>query len=225
MAKKPLALYVHVPFCIKKCPYCAFYKTTLKQNQDVEAYVEALCHEIRFYRPFVEGYKLKTLYFGGGTPSLLSPDACERIIQEVTAVFGGLPAEASIEINPSYLTKPKINAWRQLGFNRVSVGVQALQDQHLAFLGRDHTKAQILDSLDALSDFESVNIDIIYALKNQSSDDLIESLSLVNSFSISHLSAYALTIEPDFLLINSLLRSTAECIEAKSGIKSSKINS
>lgn len=197
MAKKPLALYVHVPFCIKKCPYCAFYKTTFKQNLDVEPYIDALCKEVRFYRSYAGDYELKTLYFGGGTPSLLSPSSIERIIKEIIAVFGRMPAEASIELNPSYLTKPKLRAWEQHGFNRVSVGVQAFQNHHLAFLGRDHTKEHILASLEAVSGFESVNIDLIYALKNQSLSDLVESLSLVKSFSISHLSAYALTIEPD----------------------------
>ena len=190
-------LYLHVPFCKSRCAYCAFYSQTNTRQQ--EAFVTALCRELELRREeLAPSIPIETVYFGGGTPSLLSPSQLEKIVDTIRRVYSPEPdAEWTLEGNPDDLTPEYAHALRLLGFNRVSLGVQSFCDEELRFLGRRHTAQQVYSAIDALraSDFSNISIDLIYSLPGQSHRLWQQNLSAALALEVPHISAYNLTYE------------------------------
>lgn len=193
------AVYVHIPFCLQKCLYCDFASYAGCTQEQMEAYTDALCHEIAArVAEAAHTSATATVYFGGGTPSVL-PTAClERIVHALkSAGFWNLPAEATIEVNPGTASLAKLQALRSLGFDRLSLGVQSLQDAELRTIGRIHTAAQALEALDwaCAAGFARVSADLMYGLPAQSLASLRTTLEQLTATGVEHLSVYGLIVE------------------------------
>ena len=194
---KGFGLYVHWPFCQSKCPYCDF-NSHVREDIDETAWADAYCNEINFYKNFLNSSNpLTSIFFGGGTPSRMHPDTVERIINAAKNAFGLIDqAEITLEANPTSTEADKFKAFRQAGVNRVSLGIQALNDKDLAFLGRQHNAKEAMKAIDiAASLFTRYSFDLIYARPEQSLKDWEDELSLALSLTATHLSLYQLTIE------------------------------
>ena len=199
-AQPPLALYVHIPWCLKKCPYCDFNSHELRGGELPEqAYLQALLADLEAALPLVWGRPVSSIFIGGGTPSLFSPDAVDRLLGDIRA---RLPLEADCEItleaNPGTFEKDRFRAFRQAGVTRLSIGVQSFNDEHLQALGRIHDRRQAIAAVEeASAAFDTFNIDLMYALPSQSmahlERDMVQALALMPP----HLSVYHLTIEPN----------------------------
>lgn len=201
MRYKPVrGVYIHVPFCRQKCRYCAFYSVPAAPDVK-EAYTERLCREIAACARAPED--LRTLYVGGGTPSELSADQLARIVRCVEQTFERplhTLEERTIEINPFSASTEKLEAYRALGFNRLSVGVQSLSAGLLKTLGRPHSAADALRTIEAAcrAGFENISVDIMFGLPGQRAGDVRDTLEALLAFpQVRHLSAYALSVEPD----------------------------
>jgi oxygen-independent coproporphyrinogen-3 oxidase len=200
MTKDPFALYIHVPFCAQKCPYCDFNTYATPKAPEAE-YVEALRRELRLYaedRRFT-GRAISTIFWGGGTPSLLSPGAIQFVHAEARQLFGVEEgAEITLEANPSEPDRDRYAGYRDAGVNRVSFGVQSFAPKRLALLGRDHSAedARRAINLCVEAGISNVSLDIIFGVEEQTLTDLEYDLEVAASLPISHVSTYALTIEP-----------------------------
>lgn len=182
--------YIHIPFCKRKCHYCSFVS-----GEDItfkKPYINALIHEIK---SLYKGEKLKTIYFGGGTPSLLTPEDLNTIL----SCFNYSPDECEItlEANPETIIQDRLKDIKDIGFNRISLGIQTFNDNILHFIGRNHNKDIILDSLDNVkkTGFQNISIDLIYGLPFQTKDLFIEDIKNALSLDIQHISSYGLKIE------------------------------
>jgi oxygen-independent coproporphyrinogen-3 oxidase len=197
-AQPPLALYVHIPWCLKKCPYCDFNSHELRSGELPEqAYLQALLADLEAALPLVWGRPVSSIFIGGGTPSLFSPDAVDRLLGDIRA---RLPLEADCEItleaNPGTFEKDRFRAFRHAGVTRLSIGVQSFNDEHLQALGRIHDRRQAIAAVEeAAAAFDTFNIDLMYALPGQTmahlERDMLQALALMPP----HLSVYHLTIE------------------------------
>lgn len=191
-------IYIHVPFCSSRCIYCDFYSTT----QGVEmrsAYVQALCREIVARKHELNDEAIQTIYFGGGTPSLLSLGQVGHLIEAIRADFDISPtAEITLESNPDDVTLSLAEGWIALGFNRVSLGLQTFNDQILRLLRRRHTAATAKHAVKTLREagFKNLTLDLIYGLPNQTFDIWKDDVQQLLALSVNHLSAYALSYEP-----------------------------
>jgi len=196
-SQKTLGLYIHIPFCTFMCHYCDFAKTANWNESLIHEYVQTLNKHLELWlSEFVEkqGYTIDTLFIGGGTPGLLGSEyeILFRTFDRYRISF----KEASIEVNPENITQDKLSLWKQFGFNRLSMGIQSFQEKGLKTLTRQHTPKQLRNALElALSSFNNVNCDLIYAWPGQSMEDWKKDLSSVHEFPISHLSLYCLTLE------------------------------
>lgn len=200
MTQDSFALYIHVPFCAQKCPYCDFntYATPKAPEAD---YVAALKKELQLYAcdTRFSGRNVSTIFWGGGTPSLLSPQAIEAIHTEAASLFGIQGgAEITLEANPSSPSKERYEGYRDAGVNRISFGVQSFHPKRLALLGRDHSPedAQTAVKLCVDAGISNVSVDIIFGVAEQTLADLEYDLATAARLPISHISTYALTIEP-----------------------------
>ncbi|MEY4765661.1 MAG: hypothetical protein RI907_2334 [Pseudomonadota bacterium] len=207
-ALPPLALYVHLPWCLKKCPYCDFNSHEVRQpdgspstlSTDVERrYLDALCADLESALPLVWGRRVHSVFIGGGTPSLFSPAGIDRLLADVRA---RLPLEADAEItleaNPGTFETDRFRAFRAAGVNRLSIGVQSFDDAKLQALGRVHSRGQALAAVaEARACFDTFNLDLMYALPGQSLADLQADLEQALAFEPPHLSLYHLTMEPN----------------------------
>ncbi|MGD2138812.1 MAG: radical SAM family heme chaperone HemW [Burkholderiales bacterium] len=198
-ALPPLALYVHIPWCVRKCPYCDFNSHEMRGDLPEEAYVDALVRDLEMALPSVWGRPVYSVFLGGGTPSLFSPGSIDRLLSEVRARLMLVPdAEVTLEANPGTIEAGRFAGFRQAGINRLSLGVQSLNPQHLQALGRIHDRQQALDAIKAASRcFANVNVDLMYALPEQTLDQATGDLSEVLEYAPQHVSAYHLTIEPN----------------------------
>ena len=190
-----LGIYVHVPFCGKKCPYCDFYSVSYRKDS-AEKYVSAVLRNIVHYAD--KNKTVDTLYFGGGTPSLLSSDQINRIISTVRDSFLlHENAEITLEANPNTLTPQKLSELLQCGVNRLSIGVQSMNDDELKLLGRTHTSEKAEQAVcDAHhAGFRNISCDLMIALPGQTSDKLLYSINRLCSLPVSHISAYILKAE------------------------------
>lgn len=191
----PLEIYVHIPFCAKKCGYCDFLSfPACREEQD--SYVRALIEEIRSL-PF-EARKVRSVFIGGGTPSLLKESAIGDILENLRAAYTISPdAEITIEANPGTLSRGKLRCYRRYGINRLSLGLQSTDDKELCMLGRIHTFKEFLESYEWAREegFKNINVDLISALPGQKYESWIKSLETVASLSPEHISAYSLIIE------------------------------
>ncbi len=193
----PLALYVHWPFCVSKCPYCDF-NSHVRDSVDQAAWRAALLTELAYEAGLTQGAPLGSIFFGGGTPSLMPPETVGAIIESAEQAWGFAPAiEITLEANPSSVEAARFADLAAAGVNRVSLGLQALDDVALKFLGRAHDVAEGLAALDtAQANFARVSFDLIYARPDQSIAAWEAELARAISFGTEHLSLYQLTIEP-----------------------------
>jgi putative oxygen-independent coproporphyrinogen III oxidase len=200
-ALPPLSLYVHIPWCVRKCPYCDFNSHEARGEIPEREYVDAVIGDLEVALPSIWGRLVRTVFFGGGTPSLLSADAIERLLSAVRARVSLDPqAEITLEANPGTLEAGKFAAFRSAGVNRLSIGVQTFNARHLQALGRIHDRQQAIDAIEAAKAcFDNINVDIMYALPGQSVDEALDDLKQVLGFAPQHVSAYHLTIEPNTL--------------------------
>jgi len=194
---EPLALYVHWPFCVSKCPYCDF-NSHVRESVDQARWRTALLTDLRFEASVGPRRPLTSIFFGGGTPSLMPPETAAAVIEAAERHWGFAPdIEITLEANPSSVEAARFAGMSQAGVNRVSLGLQALDDKALRFLGRAHDVAEGLAALDtAQSVFDRVSFDLIYALPGQGQAEWEETLARAIGFGTGHLSLYQLTIEP-----------------------------
>ena len=197
-------LYIHVPFCRYRCPYCSFYSTLYLNDDTKNKFVSASINEIKL-KDFLLSKNLKTIYLGGGTPSMLSITDIAKIFNEINRNHQiDDNAEITIEANPEDITKELVIGWQKIGINRVSLGVQNINEKHLQFLGRKHTKKQIINAIETLknADFKNISLDFIIGLPEENIEDLKNNFQIILEYKIPHFSSYLLTIEEKTRLSN-----------------------
>jgi putative oxygen-independent coproporphyrinogen III oxidase len=198
-ALPPLSLYIHIPWCVRKCPYCDFNSHESRAPIPENDYVDALILDLEQALPLIWGRKVHSIFFGGGTPSIFSPDAIDRILSAVRArVPLTYEAEVTLEANPGTVDEARFTGFRDAGVNRLSLGIQSFNSRHLAALGRIHDEAQARSAAEiALHTFERVNLDLMYALPEQSMDQTLSDVRTALALGPTHLSCYHLTLEPN----------------------------
>ncbi len=199
-ALPPLSLYVHLPWCIRKCPYCDFNSHEMKPGQLPEQdYLAAVVADLEQSLPLVWGRGVHSIFIGGGTPSLFSPEGIDRLLADIRARLRlEADCEVTLEANPGTFEKDRFRAFRDAGVTRLSVGVQSFNDAHLKAVGRVHDRAQAIAACEEAADaFDTFNIDLMYALPGQTLAHLEADLSQALSLSPPHLSVYHLTLEPN----------------------------
>jgi oxygen-independent coproporphyrinogen-3 oxidase len=196
----PLSLYVHLPWCLRKCPYCDFNSHEMRAGELPEQrYLDALIADLEAALPLIWGRSVHSIFIGGGTPSLFSPASIDRLLADIRARLK-LPAdcEITLEANPGTFEKERFRAFRDAGVTRLSVGVQSFDDAHLKRIGRVHDRAQAMAALEeAARSFDTWNLDLMYALPGQTLEGLREEIDQALAFAPPHLSIYHLTIEPN----------------------------
>jgi oxygen-independent coproporphyrinogen-3 oxidase len=200
-ALPPLALYIHIPWCLKKCPYCDFNSHESRGEVPEVRYVAALMSDLEFALPSIWGRRIVSAFLGGGTPSLFSPESIDAILAGVRARVPILPdAEITLEANPGTFEREKFAAFKAAGINRLSLGVQSFDGRFLGALGRVHDEHEAREAaLDALQVFGNVNLDLMYALPGQTLADARADVAAALNIAPPHLSFYHLTIEPNTL--------------------------
>lgn len=195
--KKELELYVHIPFCVRKCAYCDFLSAPA-DTQERTLYIDALTEEIRARKNDFTAYRVSTIFLGGGTPSILEGDDSARIFRALQENFDiSDDAEITMEVNPGTVTEEKAASWRKSGVNRLSIGLQSADDRELKMLGRIHTYREFLDTWKIVREagFENVNVDLISATPGQNLRSWSETLRKAADLGPEHISAYSLIIE------------------------------
>lgn len=189
-------LYIHVPFCMSKCNYCAFFSRACS-NPDWQKYANDICDELNFWAEKLGKINIPTIFFGGGTPSLMPVEFFEQIINCINKRFNILhDCEITLESNPGTIDKNKLIDFVSNGVNRLSVGVQSLKDEELVFLGRRHNAAQALNLLDSAKEINlRISADFIYGLPNHNVESVINLCDQINKLGLKHVSMYELTIE------------------------------
>jgi len=204
-ALPPLSLYVHLPWCLRKCPYCDFnsheWRTDAAGELPEARYLDALCADVEAALPLIWGRSVHSIFIGGGTPSLFSPAAIERLLSDLRARLKLVPeCEITLEANPGTFEKDRFRAFRAAGVTRLSIGVQSFNDAHLKVLGRVHNREQALSAVhEAAAAFDTFNIDLMHALPGQTLTQLDEDLDQALALQPPHLSIYHLTLEPNTL--------------------------
>ncbi|RLQ20922.1 radical SAM family heme chaperone HemW [Seongchinamella sediminis] len=199
MPLPPLSLYIHLPWCERKCPYCDFNSHEAAQIPEQD-YIQALLADLRHDRQLAAGRQVQTLFIGGGTPSLFSAESIAQLLQGVGQLLALAPnLEATMEANPGSAEADKFLGFRQAGINRLSLGIQSFQDDKLQALGRVHDTEQARAAVDhtRAAGFDSFNLDLMHGLPGQSEADALEDLRTAIGFAPPHLSWYQLTIEPN----------------------------
>jgi len=187
-------LYIHIPFCLSKCPYCDFYSST--DTSALPLFLEALLKEIEMYSNRFRAFD--TLYIGGGTPSLLNPLQLEIILEKIRETFNLPPtSEITVETNPADLNRSYLQSLRDIGINRINIGVQSFDQEILKFLGRRHSVKEAISAMEASrgAGFANVGLDLIYGIPEQTIDSWLDALNQAVAFSPEHLSCYQLTLE------------------------------
>lgn len=196
----PLSLYVHLPWCLKKCPYCDFNSHEMRPDDlPVQRYINALMADLEATLPLIWGRSVQTVFIGGGTPSLFSPEAIDQLIGGIRARLPlAAGAEITLEANPGTFEKDRFKAYRSAGVTRLSIGVQSFNNHFLSTLGRVHDATQAFAAVtEAAATFDTFNIDLMYALPGQTLDMLRQDVDVALSLAPNHLSIYHLTIEPN----------------------------
>ena len=198
-ALPPLSLYIHIPWCIKKCPYCDFNSHSLKNGLPEEAYIDALLADLQTELPNIWGRPVETIFFGGGTPSLFQAASIDRLLSGLRSLLRLQPeAEITLEANPGTFEIEKFKGFKDAGITRLSIGVQSFNDTMLERLGRVHNGSEALRAIDtALKLFEKVNIDLMYALPAQTVQTALNDVNTAIATGAGHISAYHLTMEPN----------------------------
>jgi len=195
----PLALYVHIPWCVRKCPYCDFNSHERAGELPEKAYVDKLLLDLESHLPSVWGRRLTSVFIGGGTPSLFSPESIDTLLSGVRARLPLEPgAEITLEANPGTVEAARFRGFRQAGVNRISIGVQSFDDAMLKALGRIHGAEEARRAIEAaLAAFDNVNIDLMYGLPDQGDAMARADITEASRAGAPHVSAYQLTIEPN----------------------------
>lgn len=195
----PLSVYVHVPWCVQKCPYCDFNSHTLEGGIPEDRYLQALEADLIHHLPYIWGRTIQTVFIGGGTPSLLSAQAMERLITMLRNLLGIAPnIEITMEANPGTVEAEKFKEFAASGINRISLGIQSFNNDHLKQLGRIHSAEEAHQAIEiAQRYFERINLDLMFALPNQSLKDHESDLKQAIAHGTEHLSLYNLTLEPN----------------------------
>ncbi len=195
-----VAVYVHVPWCLQRCPYCDFATDAVNPREiPHEAYADAVVHELSLRARWLGAGALSTVFFGGGTPSLWSTAALARALRAIERAFGGAPArEVTVECNPTSLDEDKARALADAGVTRVSIGVQSLRPKHLRYLGRLHDEKQAREAVRSAAQIAGLRVtaDLMFGMPEQTADELVEDARALFDLGARHFSAYALTIEP-----------------------------
>ena len=228
LKKIPLSLYVHLPWCEKKCPYCDFNVTTNKKDGDEGRLIKAIIQDIDNANEIINGRKFLSIYFGGGTPSLVRYDQIDKIIKYLKANdLVEANAEISFELNPNEVKRDYIKSISEVGINRLSIGIQSFNDETLLSLERNHSEYESLKALEVISEFKEVtsSIDLIYGVMNQGVGSLKKDLDIFISHDLDHLSLYQLTIEPNTIFYKKELKIPGEnVIEEMESIAEKNLN-
>jgi putative oxygen-independent coproporphyrinogen III oxidase len=203
-AAPPLSLYIHLPWCVRKCPYCDFSSFESREGLPEQEYVAALIKDLEAALPLIWGRKIVSIFMGGGTPSLFSAQSIDALLTQVRTL---LPVEAHAEItleaNPGTAEAQKFADFRSAGVNRLSLGIQSFNPTHLRALGRIHDDREARFAVElALRNFDNVNLDLMYALPEQTMAEALADIREAVSFSPQHISAYHLTLEPNTVFYN-----------------------
>ena len=196
----PLSLYIHFPWCVQKCPYCDFNSHELKKSLDEKTYINALINDLEQELPLFWGRSISSIFMGGGTPSLFSPESIEQLLSALRARLTFAPdIEITMEANPGSVELEKFTEFRHAGINRLSIGVQSFNDDKLEKLGRIHGRKEAIRAAELAHDagFNSFNLDLMYGLPNQTLKQAVEDIETAIALEPKHLSHYQLTIEPN----------------------------
>ena len=197
----PLGLYIHLPWCEKKCPYCDFNSHETKVIPE-QAYIDALLHDLEADLPLIWGRSIESIFIGGGTPSLFSGEAIDRLFSGLRALLNLNPGiEITMESNPGSADIEHFRAYREAGVNRLSIGIQSFNDEFLGKLGRVHDSTLALEAYDSArqAGFDNINLDLMYGLPGQSLEQALADLTQAIDLGVEHISHYQLTIEPNTL--------------------------
>ncbi|MBR3895259.1 MAG: radical SAM family heme chaperone HemW [Clostridia bacterium] len=197
---KKLGLYVHIPFCRSKCLYCDFCSFPNRAESDFTAYVDALCRDLRTTAARCTAHTVETVYFGGGTPTLLPPTLLNRILSEIFACYRVSPdAEITLECNPATATKQAFSELREAGFNRISIGLQSADERELRALGRLHSFADFERTFREAREagFSNISADVMLGIPHQTKESHLQTLAALAALAPEHISAYGLTVESD----------------------------
>lgn len=193
----PLSLYVHIPWCIKKCPYCDFNSHEKNDTFDETQYVKALLIDLESEYNNNTNRQLSSIFFGGGTPSLFSASAIHQIIEQAQTLFKFNDIEITLEANPGTFEQDKFNGFKEAGINRLSIGIQSFNQTHLKSLGRIHDNQQALSAIETAKNagFENINLDLMFGLPQQTVQQALDDVITACNFGVPHISHYQLTIE------------------------------
>ena len=220
-----VGIYIHIPFCKSRCIYCGFYSTTNKELK--ERYVDALIREIHMRKDdfarlgtSLSPSSTSTVYFGGGTPSSLSVCDIERIVGALESTFNGTPSEVTLEMNPDDVTKDYIKAVRQMGINRISMGIQTFDDSRLQFIRRRHNASQAEKAVMTIREegIHNVSIDLIFGFPNQTMDEWVTDIDKAIALHPTHISAYSLMYEEDTPLFRMLQKGEINQIDDETSL-------
>lgn len=196
----PLSLYIHFPWCVRKCPYCDFNSHELKTELPQQEYIDALLADLEQELPAIWGRSVTSIFMGGGTPSLFSPEAIDKLISGVRARLNFTnDIEITMEANPGTAEQQKFNEFRSAGINRLSIGVQSFNNDHLQKLGRIHDRTEAIKAAEMAhhAGFDNFNLDLMFALPDQNIKQAIEDINTATALEPTHISYYQLTIEPN----------------------------
>ncbi|MDO4642139.1 MAG: radical SAM family heme chaperone HemW [Neisseria sp.] len=198
-ALPPLSLYVHIPWCIQKCPYCDFNSHTLKSALNEDYYIDALLTDLQTELPYIWGRPVETIFIGGGTPSVFSARSIDRLLCGIRQLVKLQPqAEITMEANPGTFEREKFQGFKDAGITRLSIGIQSFDNACLKALGRIHDGKEAQLAIDtALTIFERINLDFMYALPNQTVEMALNDIQTGIASGVGHISAYHLTMEPN----------------------------
>lgn len=202
MTHIPLALYIHIPWCIRKCPYCDFNSHHAPQSLPEKEYVQALLTDLASELPHIWGRKLESIFIGGGTPSLFSAESIDELLSGIRTLLPFRPnIEVTMEANPGTFEQDKFLGFREAGVNRLSVGIQSFNQEHLQALGRIHSREEALRVADITrgAGFDNFNLDLMFGLPQQTPEEAMQDLQLAVALQPTHLSWYQLTLEPNTL--------------------------
>jgi len=195
---KKLGIYIHIPFCKRKCNYCDFYSVNWNYESE-NKYIDAVINEIKNYKDTLDDkYIVDTIYFGGGTPTIINPDNLRRIIENLSCIFEiDKDSEISMEANPNTLTEENLKEYKKIGINRLSIGIQSLNDDILHKIGRIHNSLEALEAIDRAKQFgfENINADVMFNIPGQTTMDIEDTLNKIIEKNVKHISFYSLKLE------------------------------
>ena len=200
MNEIPISLYIHIPWCVKKCPYCDFNSHEKNDSYDEVAYVDSLISDLRYEYSQAEQRTISSIFFGGGTPSLFSAKSIARILNAVNDETSlSNTAEITLEANPGTFEQEKFSDFRAAGINRLSIGIQSFNDTHLKKLGRIHNADQAHTAIATATKagFDNINLDLMFALPEQTIQQAEHDIKTACEMNVNHISHYQLTIEPN----------------------------